>query len=51
MEVEEEELDLYEQSALAQIVENKMTEKYYNTIFYKQADEYKVFYKSEEFLK
>lgn len=51
IEVEEEELDLYEQSALAQIVLNEMTEKYYNTIFYKQADEYKVFYKSEEFFK
>lgn len=36
MEVKEEELDLYEQSALAQIVQKGMTERYYNTIFYKE---------------
>ena len=36
MEVPQDQLDLYEQSALAQIVKSNMTEKYYNTIFYKE---------------
>ena len=33
------ELDLYERSALAQIVNNNMTEKYYNTVFYRKEEE------------
>lgn len=39
MELPQEELDRYEQSALAQIVKNNMTDKYYNTIFYKEEKE------------
>lgn len=39
IEVKEEELDLYEQSALAQIVQKGMTERYYNTIFYKEEED------------
>lgn len=39
MELDENQLDLYEQSALAQIVNRGMTEKYYNTIFYKQEED------------
>ena len=39
MELDADKLDLYEQSALAQIVQNNMTEKYYNTIFYKRSDD------------
>lgn len=37
--VDEDKLDLYEHSALAQILKNGMADKYYNTIFYKGVDE------------
>lgn len=36
MELPQDQLDFYEQSALAQILSNNMTNKYYNTIFYKE---------------
>lgn len=38
MEVPQDQLDIYEQSALAQIVKNQKTELYYNTIFYKEEE-------------
>lgn len=37
--VEKDKLDLYEQSALAQIISNDMADRYYNTIFYKQEED------------
>ena len=37
--VDKNKLNLYEHSALAQILKNEMTDKYYNTIFYKGVDE------------
>lgn len=37
--VDEDKLDLYEHSALAQILKNGAADKYYNTIFYKGVDE------------
>lgn len=36
--VDNDKLDLYEHSALAQIVNNNMTDKYYNTTFYKREE-------------
>lgn len=39
MELPQDKLDLYEHSALAQIVNNEKTELYYNTIFYKKEEE------------
>ena len=37
--VDKDKLDLYEQSALAQILKNNMTGKYYNTVYYKEEGE------------
>ena len=39
MELPLDKLDIYEHSALAQIVKNEKTELYYNTIFYKKEEE------------